>query len=86
MYFQHLIVANINNTKAFSIMPKMYKDFKDYISPYKNININEMLRVLKVFFDGRFEKYSIRKMYRMTLKKMPKDLILDIAVKLTREI
>ena len=86
-YFQHLIVTNVNNINVFSIVPGMYKDFKGYITPFKDMDISEMTGVLRVFFDGKFEDYSIRKMYRMTLDSAPKDLMVDnIAVKLTKEI
>jgi len=86
-YFQHLIVTNINGTNTFSITPMMYTDFYDYITNFKNIDINKLSEILKIFFDGRFQDYSIRKMYRMALDSIPKNLILGkVPVKLTKEI
>lgn len=86
-YFQHLIVSNINNINVFSIVPRMYKDFKDYISPFKDMDINEMHGVLKIFFNDRLENFSIRKMYRMTLDNSPKNFLVEnVVVKLTKEI
>ena len=86
-YFQHLVVSNISNINVFSIVPKMYKDFIDYISPFKDMDINEMSGVLKAFFNGRLDNFSVRKMYRMTLDNPPKDFIVgDHVVQLTKEI
>jgi GNAT superfamily N-acetyltransferase len=86
-YLQHLIVTNINNINVFSITPKLYEDFSDYIVSFKDMDTSNMFSVLKNFCDGRFENYSIRKMYRMTLDNTFKDLLLDTkVVKLTKEI
>lgn len=86
-YFQPLIVTNINNTKVFSISPRMYKDFTEYINNFKDISFSKIEEILKRFFDNRLENYSIRKMHRMTLNNIPTNLRLDNdVVKLTKEI
>lgn len=86
-YFQPLIITNINGTNMFSITPSMYEDFVDFITPFKNMNIMQMSKVLKEFFDSKLERYTIRKMFRMTLDVTPKiSTISNNVVRLTKEI
>ena len=86
-YFQHLIITKINGMNVFSITPSMYKDFVDFITPFENMDIMQISKVLKEFFDNKLEKYTIRKMYRMTLDVAPKiSNIPNNVLRLTKEI
>lgn len=86
-YFQQLIVTNIDGIDTFSVAPEFYRDFSDYIIPFKNMNTLKLFKVLSSFFDNKLETYTIREMYRMTLDTMPKTILLkDSVVKLTKEI
>jgi GNAT superfamily N-acetyltransferase len=86
-YFQHLIATNINGYNVFSITPIMYKEFTDFIVAYGKVCDEKLEEGLKIFFDSKLEKYTIRRMYRMTLGEMTKELVLDSRViRLTKEI
>lgn len=86
-YFQPLIITNIKGTNVFTITPSMYADFCHYIIPFKNMNNMGLSKVLKEFFDSKLEKYTIRKMYRMTLDVTPKiSNIPNNVMMLTKEI
>lgn len=86
-FFHPLIVTNIEGNNIFSIAPKFYQDFKNYIEPFINTDIDKIHTELKEFFDHRLENYSIRKMHRMTLEYIPKQYSLSRNVKkLTKEI
>ncbi|WP_035294594.1 MULTISPECIES: GNAT family N-acetyltransferase [Clostridiaceae] len=88
-YFQPLIITNIEGVNVFSISPVFYKEFKDYIGYFNNMDIDRTINILKRFFDNKVKNYTIRKMYRMTLDSdnMPKEYVLkDNVVQLTKEI
>lgn len=86
-HFQYLIMTNMVGINTFSIVPTIYNDFLNYILPYKDLDSMELPQILKFFFDKKFEKYSVRKMSRMTLESsLIHNETMEIVVKLTKEI
>ncbi|MGO1712408.1 MAG: hypothetical protein ACTH0B_02720, partial [Senegalia sp. (in: firmicutes)] len=66
LYHHHLIATKVNDIFIYSIEPKLYEDFKIYISSYKIKENDELISVLDKFFKNRISDYSIRRMYRLS--------------------
>lgn len=87
LYHHHLIATKVNDIFIYSIEPKLYEDFKIYISSYKIKENDELISVLDKFFKNRISDYSIRRMYRLSFDKEKLENINNTkSVKLTKEI
>lgn len=86
LYFQHLIITNINDKTFFSISPKYYVKFRKYILQNKYNTHEQLINILDRFFKNELENYAIRKMYRMTLDCNKEILQFNIAIQLTKDI
>lgn len=86
-HFQHLILTNINDTYIYSISPKLYRNFKEYMLSYTVETTDDINVVLDEFFSMKLTDYSIKKMYRLTFdKEKRKEITCKKAIRLTKNI
>ncbi|MCD6101818.1 MAG: hypothetical protein J7J77_02045, partial [Candidatus Cloacimonetes bacterium] len=69
VFINNLIVTKIDDKMVFSVSPKFYTEFCEYVEKVKITNIDDdnFLMVIDDFFADYLENYFIRRMYRLTV-------------------
>ena len=72
VFINNLIVTQIDNKMVFSVSPKFYTEFCEYVEKVKITNIDDdnFLMVIDDFFADYLENYFIRRMYRLTVNQL----------------
>ncbi len=87
-FVQYLISTHIDGRLVFSVAPQYYDDLLDFIKGQATGNVDEIIKILNIFFSNKLLSFNVRTMYRLIPSKYCDiwNVSNSTAIKLTKEI